>query len=60
MGSVCGQHDFIDLVGLNNAIFWGCKRVCVTVHYGNMNEYKHQARIYYVILQQNDTQDRTE
>lgn len=26
MGSVCGEHDFIDLVGLNNAIFWGCKR----------------------------------
>lgn len=26
MGSVCGQHDFIDLVGLNNAIFWGCKK----------------------------------
>lgn len=21
MGSVCGQHDFVDLVGLNDAIF---------------------------------------
>lgn len=50
MGSVCGQHDFIDLVRLNNAIFWGWKRVCVTMSYGNMN--KHQAGIYYITLYQ--------
>ena len=42
MGSVCGQHDFIDLVGLDNAIFCGSKRVCVTAYYGNMHKYKHQ------------------
>lgn len=39
VGSVCGQHDFVDLVGLNDAIFCregvGGKRACVTVSYGD-------------------------
>lgn len=30
MGSVCGQHDFVDLVGFNDAILCGRRRVCVT------------------------------
>lgn len=39
MGSVCGQHDFVDLVGLNDAIF--CKggggKQLVTADSGNLS-----------------------
>lgn len=31
VSSICGQHDFIDLIGFNDAIFWGQEKESVSL-----------------------------